>query len=269
MSVTPNFSWPLIQPTDFVTDLPTDLEALADDIDADVWAIKGTADAALPETIIDAAGDLIYGSAADTAARLAIGTAGQVLTVNSGATAPEWATPAPAGAANWTLLNTGGTTLTGAQTITISGISNVDKIMILFANATSGTAGGNCSVRINTDTGNNYYQASGQVTGANTYAATIVSQIETLTSALDQIAVTAYAINTGSSASGSVILTGCSTSGVKQFTAQGSATASTSNGHIFRTSAGYWNSSASVTSISMFSGTGNFTGGTVYVYTSA
>ncbi len=40
--------------------------------------------------IIDAAGDVIYGTAADTAARLAIGTAGQVFRVNSGATAPEW-----------------------------------------------------------------------------------------------------------------------------------------------------------------------------------
>ena len=38
-----------------------------------------------------AAGDVLYATAADTVQRLAIGTAGQVLTVNSGATAPEWA----------------------------------------------------------------------------------------------------------------------------------------------------------------------------------
>jgi hypothetical protein len=44
-------------------------------------------------TVIDSAGDLVYGTAADTLAKLAIGTAGQVLQVNSGATAPEWATP--------------------------------------------------------------------------------------------------------------------------------------------------------------------------------
>lgn len=41
-------------------------------------------------SIIDAAGDLIYGSANDTPARLAIGTARQVLAVNPGATAPQW-----------------------------------------------------------------------------------------------------------------------------------------------------------------------------------
>lgn len=40
--------------------------------------------------LITSAGDLLYGTAADTVARLGIGTAGQVLKVNSGATAPEW-----------------------------------------------------------------------------------------------------------------------------------------------------------------------------------
>jgi hypothetical protein len=39
-------------------------------------------------------GDTIYSSSGSTPARLGIGTAGQVLTVNAGATAPEWKTPA-------------------------------------------------------------------------------------------------------------------------------------------------------------------------------
>jgi len=47
--------------------------------------------------LITTAGDLLYGTAADTVARLGIGTAGQVLQVNSGATAPEWAAPAAGG----------------------------------------------------------------------------------------------------------------------------------------------------------------------------
>lgn len=37
------------------------------------------------------AGDMLYATAADTLADLAIGTAGQFLVVNAGATAPEWA----------------------------------------------------------------------------------------------------------------------------------------------------------------------------------
>jgi len=37
-------------------------------------------------------GDILYASGANTLSKLAKGTAGQVLTINSGATAPEWAT---------------------------------------------------------------------------------------------------------------------------------------------------------------------------------
>lgn len=49
------------------------------------------------DTIWNAAGDLAVGSGSDTAARLAIGTANQVLQVNSGATGLEWTTLAGGG----------------------------------------------------------------------------------------------------------------------------------------------------------------------------
>lgn len=72
-------------------------------------------------------GDTIYSSSGSTPARLGIGTAGQVLTVNSGATAPEWATPA--GGGGMTLLST--TTLSGTST-TISSISGSYKNLLLL-----------------------------------------------------------------------------------------------------------------------------------------
>ncbi|MEQ1861885.1 MAG: hypothetical protein ABMA13_18355 [Chthoniobacteraceae bacterium] len=49
------------------------------------------------DAIWDAAGDLVQGTGANTAARLALGTAGQVLKVNGGATAVEWGTVAGTG----------------------------------------------------------------------------------------------------------------------------------------------------------------------------
>ena len=52
------------------------------------WAVDPVAD------VVTTAGDLLYATAADTVTRLGIGTASQVLAVNSGATAPEWVTPA-------------------------------------------------------------------------------------------------------------------------------------------------------------------------------
>ena len=116
MATTPNYSWIMPDPTDLVKDLPADFAIFGNAVDS---TVKTNADAAIAKTIVDAKGDLIVGSAADTAARLAVGgTNGHVLTVNSGATnGVEWAAVASGG---MTLLST--TTLSGATT-TISGIS--------------------------------------------------------------------------------------------------------------------------------------------------
>jgi hypothetical protein len=83
------------------------------------WAVDPVAD------VVTTAGDLIYGTAADTVARLGIGTVGQVLQVNSGATAPEWATPAA-----------GGSTFVGAQVWNDSAISlsNATYTAITYTN---------------------------------------------------------------------------------------------------------------------------------------
>jgi hypothetical protein len=55
------------------------------------WANVDTTGMTNPMTTT---GDIIYSSSGSTPARLGIGTAGQVLSVNSGANAPEWAAPA-------------------------------------------------------------------------------------------------------------------------------------------------------------------------------
>jgi hypothetical protein len=54
-------------------------------------AASWSAATSISPTLIDAAGDLIVGTANDTVGRLGIGTALQVLRTNAGATAPEWA----------------------------------------------------------------------------------------------------------------------------------------------------------------------------------
>jgi hypothetical protein len=72
------------------------------------WANLDTTGMTNPMTTT---GDTIYSSSGSTPARLGIGTAGQVLTVNSGATAPEWKTPAA------------GLTFVGAQAWNNSAIS--------------------------------------------------------------------------------------------------------------------------------------------------
>lgn len=59
--------------------------------------IKGPAGSPGMANPMTTQGDIIYGGASGTPTRLAKGTAGQVLTMNSGATAPEWQTPSGGG----------------------------------------------------------------------------------------------------------------------------------------------------------------------------
>jgi hypothetical protein len=85
-------------------------------------------DGGIQPTIVDAKGDLIAAVAADTPARLGVGTNGQVLTADSTAsTGLAWAT---AGASDWTLIATG--TIPSASSITISSIPAYNTIRATF-----------------------------------------------------------------------------------------------------------------------------------------
>jgi hypothetical protein len=116
-TTTPNFGWPVPTSSDLLKNGATAIEGLGDAIDASLLDLKGgtsgqvlakasgtdmdfswvTDATGIPATIFDAKGDIIAATAADTAARLAVGTANQVLTVDSStATGLKWATPAAA-----------------------------------------------------------------------------------------------------------------------------------------------------------------------------
>jgi hypothetical protein len=126
---TTNYGFVLPTPTDLVTDLPADFDVALQGVDTRLKALQ-------PGTTL---GDLAYSSAtADTNTRLGIGTAGQVLQVNSGATAPEWA--APAGGGGMTLIST--TTLSGAS-VTLSSIPQTyNSLFMVFNRLTNSTADG-------------------------------------------------------------------------------------------------------------------------------
>jgi hypothetical protein len=167
---------------------------------------------------------------------------------SSEATGLKWAAAA-AGGANWSLLNSGGTTLSGTN-VSITGISGKDKIMVLIANASITTAGIAFGIRINSDSGSNYYQ----------YGQSDLSEIQQVSAKL----FVAY-LPGGTTASGGITLTGCNSAGVKAFQ---SITGATSTGEAYSLQ-GFWNDSATVTSVQVYADGFTFGGGTVYVYTSA
>jgi hypothetical protein len=102
-------------------------------------------------------GDTIYSSSGSTPARLGIGTAGQVLTVNSGATAPEWKTPASSGALTLIYSNTfsAGTTVSFDNVFT----STYRDYRIVLTGTTSSATDANMFIRLrasSSDAATNY-----------------------------------------------------------------------------------------------------------------
>ena len=115
-------------------------------------------------TLLDAKGDLIAASAADTPQRLAVGSNDQVLTADSStATGLKWATPASGG--GMTLLST--TTLSGSTT-TISSISGLYNQLCIQVFDAYGSGAGGTSGRFNGDSTSAAYQAYFAEPAANT-----------------------------------------------------------------------------------------------------
>lgn len=172
-TTTPNFGWSVPTSTDLVKDGATAIETLGDAIDASMADLKGgttgqvlsktsgtdmdftwvTSDDAnaIQNTIVDAKGDLIAATAADTPARLAVGTDGQVLTADSTAsTGIKWATSASGG---MTLLTSGNLT---SNNVTANFSSSGYKQIIIYVIDPSCTTDWYWNMRIGGNTGNNY-----------------------------------------------------------------------------------------------------------------
>ena len=171
-TTTPNFGWSVPTSTDLVKDGATAIETLGDAIDASLVDLKGgttgqvlaknsntdmdftwTTDASgISATIFDAKGDLIAASAADTAARLAVGANDTVLTADSStATGLKWATPVSGG---MTLIATA--TPSAASTFSFTSIPTTTyKHLMIVANELVWSATGN-AVKMRFATGSYY-----------------------------------------------------------------------------------------------------------------
>lgn len=265
MPTTSNYSWPTPADTDYVKDGALAIRDLGNAIDSTVNTVQSTADAAIAKSVIDAKGDLLAGTADNTVARLAVGSNGQILMADSStSTGVKWAA-APAAGLSWTLLNAGGTNLTGAATITVSGVSNIDHLMVLVESASSANASSQILIRFNSDAASNYYVLVPHEIWANSTYATANFQADSTgnTSGVQMAQMSGAA---ASVVTAYLYVNGAASTGIKTFQGAGGATASTSNGQYLRSIGGIYNASAAISSVSIVSSSGNFDAGKVYIY---
>lgn len=178
------------------------------------------------------------------------------------------AVAAAGGTANWTLLNAGGTSLTGTST-SITGISGQDKLMIVVKGASHGSAADDTlGIQFNTDTANNYSFQGHYILGYTTYAK---SQFAPFNETTNKVALFNSSTSAAESGSGYLLVSGANASGVKVFNGAGGASAGTGNSQSNNTVGGIYNSSSTISSVQIkwttYSST--FDAGTVFIYGSA
>lgn len=138
MATTTNYGWVTPNNTDLVKDGAAAIRTLGSSVDTTVF---NNASAAIAKTIVDAKGDIIAATAADTVARLAVGANNTILVADSStATGLKWAAPAGGGGkvlqvVQGTKLDTASTTSTSFQasgvSVSITPSAATSKILIL------------------------------------------------------------------------------------------------------------------------------------------
>ena len=278
-TTTPNFGWSVPVSTDLVKDGATAIELLGDSIDASLVDLKGGTTGqvlakasgtdmdfswvaqddsnAIQNAIVDAKGDIIAATANDTPARLAVGANDTVLTADSStATGLKWAAPASSG--GWTLINTGGTTLTGGSVSLNSIPSTYQELILYVVDYFPNTNDTRLLMRFNNDTtAANYFSMITRVSagGSQNFDSNAQPFLtgEGLQNADQNSAIYMRIPNYYTSAGNK--------------TAQGNATFNVSGGTKHYNNINFFYlSSTAISSIQLLSASGNLGGGTVFLY---
>jgi len=199
---------------------------------------------------IDAAGDLLYGTADNTLGKLSIGTAGQVLTVNSGATAPQWSA-----SGGMTQLATG--SLSGAGINITSIPATYSDLRLIIRNYLPATDDAELLMRFNADSGSNRYLGLQDATyeATTAFSATrfnlTVGNDNAVTQSLVYVDILDY--------------TNTSTWKIANITAVTNDSTTTTSVRSWR-ARGIYNQTTAISQINLLTSSGNFTSGTYIVY---
>lgn len=122
--------------------------------------------------IFTTAGDMAYGTAADVATRLGIGTALQLLRTNAGATAPEWTTigvPKMGRVVTDQIVDSGstGTTLVNGTNMTQAVAASESWLAIWFFQVTFAIGTGGIKLSVGTPTTPTLFFADGHLINSN------------------------------------------------------------------------------------------------------
>jgi hypothetical protein len=225
MATTTNFGWETPDDTDLVKDGAAAIRTALGGVDTSFVDLKG-------------------------------GTTGQVLSKASD-TDLDFSWIAAGSAPNYALINAGGTALTGATTITVSGISGKNNLLIQIDGASSANASAEFTLRFNADTAANYAYAGLSVENTNVAGAT--SDM-----ARTSLEIAGQGNNASNTVRAIITVAGANAAGIKPVQINSEANGATTDKQYALNA--LYKGTSTISSVSIISSSGNFDAGTIYVY---
>ena len=251
MATSPIYNWPEPDNTDLVKNGALAIRTLGNAIDTTMATM-------VPKTIIDAKGDLIAGTGADTASRLAVGANDTILTADSTtATGLKWAAAASGG--GLTLLQSLG--LSGASvTSSTFTATNYKNYYVVLSDIYLAAPNSDFQLRLNGDSGGNYCRSNVLI------AAGVVSGGISTNGTSYQIGTLGALSGAGQRGYGVIEIARINDTSEVFISSQLYSTLSAGADIRLSQSAGIYNNSAAITSMTFLAPTNNLAAGTAYIY---